>query len=138
MTFEECLNAVGVNTSAREWQFAIKQIYINLSIDTQKLECLGAQGCRFAQKSIRGTVKISERDGYVVATTGGLLIVCPATDDMPVTIMLDRKLIRVVEAESKFLKSAVNVKTNDELYEFKVGKKQLGDMEKLINKVRAR
>ena len=136
MIFDEVMHQLGVNPEAHEWLFALKQIYVNLGIDKDKLNCLGGQQCRFAQKSIRGSSIISERDGYYIGTTGGLLIICPAINDMPITIMLDRKQIRVVEAESKLLKAAVIVKTNDELFEFKVPKKQLSAAEKLVNKVR--
>ena len=136
MTFNEILQSIGVNPDAPEWSRAKTQLYVNLGIDTEKVDCLGGQAVRFTQKSIRGTVKIGEREGVVFEISSGLMIVCPAVDDMPLTILVDRKLIRIVEAESKLLKSCVTVKTNDELYEFKVPKKQVATLEKMINKVR--
>ena len=41
-----------------------------------------------------------------------------------------------IELIAILLKAAVIVKTNDELFEFKVPKKQLSAAEKLVNKVR--
>ena len=136
MTFDEVLQSLGLNSNAPEWSRAKTQLYVNLGIDSEKVDCMGGQSVKFIQKSIRGTVKIGEREGVVFELPNGLLVVCPAVDDMALTIFIDRKLIRVVESESKLLKSCVNVKTNDDLYEFKVPKKQIATLEKMINKVR--
>ena len=136
MTYFEVLQSLGMNADSPEWSRAKTQLFVNLGIDLEKTDCIGGQSVKFTQKSIRGTVKIGEREGVCFEISSGLLVVCPAADDMPLTILVDRKLIRVVEAESKLLRSCVNVKTNDDLYEFKVPKKQLGTLEKMINKVR--
>lgn len=138
MSYEEILFSLGINTDLPEWKRAKTQLYINLDIDVEKLEFIGGKAVKFTQRSIRGEVEIGEREGVAFIYSGGLLIVCTAADDMPLTVLIARKLIRVVEAETKLLKACVIVKTNDDVYELKVPKKQVSELEKMINKVRSK
>ena len=136
MMFDEVLSTLGVKGDSPEWKRAKTQLHINLGVDTEKADFIGGQAVRFCQKTIRGAVEIGEREGFVFGMPGGVLVVCPAVDDMPLTVNIEKKLIRVVEAESKLLKASVNIKTNDDLYELRVPKKQVAALEKLVNKVR--
>lgn len=136
MTLEQVLRNAGANLDSQEWSFALKQVHLHVSVDETKMDCYGSYPCRFSQSTIRGSVIISERDGYVVGANGGILVICPAVNDMPVTIYLEKKVIRIAEAESKLLKFIVNVKTNDEVFTFRAPKKIGVDIEKLVNKVR--
>ena len=136
MLFDEVLEQLAVKADSPEWKRAKTQLYVNLGIDTEKTECTGGQAVKFIQKTIRGEVEIGEREGYVFALSNGLLVVCPAVDDMPLTVLIEKKLIRIVESEAKLLRSCVIVKTNDILYELRVPKKQVDTLEKLVNRVR--
>ena len=107
-----------------------------MPIDVDKLDYTKCFACRFTLKSGRNTVKISERNGYFIGATSGILIVCPATDDLPITMYVDKKTIRVVQSESKLLKAELSVKTNEEMYCFKGPKKLVADIEKQVNKIR--
>ncbi|MBR1393007.1 MAG: hypothetical protein IJ561_04145 [Ruminococcus sp.] len=125
-----------INIESQEWQFVLKQLHIQLSVDVDKLDYYRCYPCRFTLKANRNAVKISERNGYFLSAKQGILIVCPSTTDLPVTLFIDKKTIRVVQSESKLLKSEVNVKTNDETFVFRAGKKQCSEIEKEVNKVR--
>ena len=138
MLFDELIQSLGAKPDAPEIKRAKTQLYINLDIDTEKLDCIGGQAVKFIQKTIRGEVEIGEREGYVFGISQGLLVVCPAVDDMPLTVLVEKKLIRVVESEAKLLRSCVIVKTNDELFELRVPKKQVETLERLVNKVRSK
>lgn len=136
MLLDEVLQSLGVKGDSPEWKRAKTQLYINLQIDTEKAEFFGGQAVKFCQKTIRGSVEIDEREGYVFTMPSGLLVVCVAVDDMPLTVVIERKKIRVVEAETRMFSAEVHVKTNDDLFELRVPKKQVGTLEKMINKVR--
>ena len=132
MLFDEVLQSLGVKGDSPEWKRAKTQLYINLQIDTEKAEFFGGQAVKFCQKTIRGAVEIDEREGYVFTMPSGLLVVCVAVDDMPLTVVIERKKIRVVEAETRMFSAEVHVKTNDDLYEMRVPKKQVGNLEKMM------
>lgn len=137
MQLLEVLIAEGsINIESQEWQRVIKQLHVQLSLDLDKLEFYKCYACKFTLKGNRNTVKIAERSGFFVSAKQGILILCPSTTDLPLTIFVDKKTIRVVEHDIKLLKAEVNVKTNDEVFCFKSGKKQVAEIEKEINKVR--
>ena len=125
-----------ININSAEWQFAIKQLHIQMPIDVDKLNYTKCFPCRFTLKGNRSSVKISERNGYFIGSTSGILVVCPATDDLPITLFIDKKGIRVVQSESKLLKAELSVKTNEEMFCFKGPKKVVSEMEREVNKVR--
>lgn len=125
-----------INIQSQEWQRLLKQVHIQLPVDVEKLEIYKCLPCRFTLKATRNTVKISERPGYFLSAKQGILVLCPSTTDLPVTLFIDKKAIRVVEHETKLLKAEVNVKTNDEVFSFKGPKKQCGELEKEVNRVR--
>ncbi len=125
-----------INLQAPEWQFAIKQMHIQMPVDVDKLNYTKCFPCKFTLKGNRNETKIAEKSGYFIGSSSGILVVCPATDDLPLTLFIDKKLIRVVQSESKFMKAELSVKTNEETFCFKGPKKVVADMEKEVNKVR--
>ena len=125
-----------INIESAEWQRVIKQIHIQMTLDIDKLDCYKCLECKFCLKANRSTTKISERSGYFISAKQGLLVICPSTTDLPITMFIDKKQIRVVEHETKFLKGEVNVKTNEDTYCFRGGKKQVAELEKEVNRVR--
>ena len=133
---EALANESSINIDSTEWQRVIRQLHIQMDVDVDKFDYYKCLPCRFILKTNSKSVKISERPGYLVSAKQGLLIICPSTTDLPVTIYVDKKLIRVVTAEAKFLKAEVNVTTNDETYVFKSNKKGVADIEKELNKIR--
>ena len=136
MNIEELLTSMSVDISSQEWKFALKNMYVNFSVDVKKLECIGGYECTFSRESVSGRKIIGDTDGYIICTNLGILVVCPKKDDFPVTAFISKKDIRVVEADTKFFKSFIKVKTNDDSYIFKIDKKQLKDLEKLVNKTK--
>ena len=133
---EVLISEGSINIESQEWQRVIKQLHIQLPVDVDKFDYYKCYACKFALKGNRNTVKISERPGYFVSAKQGILVICPSTTDLPITIFIDKKTIRVVEHETKLLKAEVNVKTNDDTFAFRSGKKQVAEIEKEVNKVR--
>ena len=125
-----------ININSPEWQRVIRQLHIQLEVDIEKFDYYKCYACRFTLKANRNAVKISERAGYFISAKQGILIICPSTTDLPVTMFVDKKLIRVVTSESKLLKAELNVKTNDDTYSFKSSKKGIAEIEKEVNKIR--
>lgn len=125
-----------VNISSPEWQRALRQLHIQMPIDVDKLDYSKCIPCKFTLLGGRNDVKISERPGYFISSKSGVLIVCISTTDMPLTIFVDKKQIRVVQHESKFMKSAIIVKTNEDTYSFKAPKKVGEEIDKELNKMR--
>lgn len=125
-----------ISIESTEWQRVIRQVHIQMDIDVDKFDFYKCLSCRFILKTNSKSVKISERPGYFLSAKQGILVICPSTTDLPVTLFVDKKQIRVVTAESKFLKAEVNVTTNDETFVFKSNKKGVADIEKEVNKIR--
>ena len=107
-----------------------------MDVDVESFDYFKCYPCKFTLKANRNSVKISERPGYFISARQGILVVCPSTTDLPVTLFVDKKLIRVVTSESKLLKSELNVKTNEDTYAFRSNKKGIADIEKEVNKIR--
>ena len=125
-----------INIDSPEWQRVIRQLHIQMEVDVDKFDYYKCYSCRFTLKANRNATKISERPGYFISAKQGILVICPSTTDLPVTLFVDKKLIRVVTSESKFLKAELNVKTNDDSYCFRSSKKGIADIEKEVNKIR--
>jgi hypothetical protein len=133
---EELLNQMGISTDATEWKFVLKHIAINFPVDVAKLDCISGYSCKFSHVSSQDVLQIDGKSGYVVGATAGLVVICPAVNDFPITAFVSKKEIRVIESESKMFKAFVRVKTNDDVYIFQCDKKQMKDLENLVNKVR--
>ena len=125
-----------INTDSAEWQRVLRQMHVQMTVDVDSFDYYKCYPCRFTLKANRNAVKISERPGYFIRAKQGIIVVCPSTTDLPVTLYIDKKLIRVVTSESKLLKSELNVKTNDDTYAFRSSKKGIADIEKEVNKIR--
>ena len=125
-----------INIDSAEWQRVIRQLHIQMEVDVEKFDYYKCYPCRFSLKANTNSTKISERPGYFISAKQGILVICPSTTDLPVTLFVDKKLIRVVTAESKFLKAELNVKTNEDTYCFRSNKKGIQDLEKEVNKIR--
>lgn len=136
MQIEELIRKMGQDPEDKKWQFALKHIYVNFPVDVKGLNCIEGYPCYFARYTITGRVDIGETEGFVIATDAGLLIICPAEDDFPVNEWVSKKLIRIVEAETKLFKAYVRVKTNDNVYSFRTDKKTVKDVERMANRVR--
>ncbi|MBR6873099.1 MAG: hypothetical protein IKN17_06305 [Ruminococcus sp.] len=127
-------NSININTP--EWQRAVKQLHIQMEVDVDKFDYFKCYPCKFTLKANRNAVKISERPGYFLSARQGILVICPSTTDLPLTMFVDKKAIRVVKAESKLMKSEVIITTNDDTYVFRSNKKGMQDIEKEVNKIR--
>ena len=125
-----------INTDSAEWQRVLRQLHVQMDVDVESFDYFKCYPCKFTLKANRNSVKISERPGYFISARQGILVVCPSTTDLPVTLFVDKKLIRVVTSESKLLKSELNVKTNEDTYAFRSNKKGIADIEKEVNKIR--
>ncbi len=125
-----------INTDSAEWQRVLRQLHVQMEVDVESFDYFKCYPCKFTLKANRNSVKISERPGYFISARQGILVVCPSTTDLPVTLFVDKKLIRVVTSESKLLKSELNVKTNEDTYAFRSNKKGIADIEKEVNKIR--
>ncbi|MBR4555462.1 MAG: hypothetical protein IKO27_07700 [Ruminococcus sp.] len=125
-----------INLDSPEWQRVLRQLHIQMTIDVDKLDYYKCLPCKFALKSINGSTKISDRPGFFLSAKQGMLIICPSTTDLPITMFIDKKGIRVVQSEIKLLKSEIDVKTNEDMFVFKSNKKGCQDIEKEVNKVR--
>lgn len=137
MQFEEVAKQVVGNIDTKAWQFALKHMYISFdAIDIKTAEFTSGYSCYFSKGSITGTAIINETEGYIFGSNLGLLIVCPMENDFPIVDFVNSKHIRVVEAESKLFKAYIRVKTNDNMYIFRVDKKKLSEIEKFVNKIR--
>lgn len=135
-TLEEQMRSMGVDTSATEWQFALKHIKINFPIDVDAQDYIAGYACTIGKTTLMGSTELSDRSGYLLGIQAGFIAICPSTNDFPATIYIPKKEIRIVEAEYKLFKSCVRIKLNDAIYHFKADKKVLKDIEKLINRIR--
>ena len=125
-----------INIDSAEWQRVLKQIHIQMEIDVDKFDYYKCLPCKFTLKANRNAVKISERPGYFINAKQGVSVICPSMTDLPLTMFVDKKSIRVVKAESKLLKAEVILTTNDDTYVFRSNKKGMQDIEKEVNKIR--
>ena len=125
-----------INIDSPEWQRVLKQMHIQMEVDVDSFDYFKCYPCKFTLKANRNTVKISERAGYFISARQGVLVICPSTTDLPLTMFVDKKQIRVVKAESKLLKAEVIITTNDDTYVFRSSKKGMHDIEKEVNKIR--
>jgi hypothetical protein len=127
-----------IDLKSQEWERAVRQLHIQMSIDVDKLEFFKCIPCRFTLLGLRNEVKISERPGYFISAKAGILVVCVSTTDLPLTLYVERKVIRGEEHNKlKFMKAEILVKTNDESFVFKAPKKVADEIEKEVNRIRA-
>lgn len=135
MQLRVILEMNGADMSSREWQFAFNHIHTNFSY-IEKVEYIKAMPCFYSKGSIVGNLIVSEHQGYALSSESGILAICTAKDDFPVVEWIPKKDIRVVEAENKLFKAYVRVKTNDIVHVFRVDKKKMSELEKMVNEVR--
>lgn len=107
-----------------------KNILNNVPDEYTALDYISFYQVKYTKKSIIGNNKSSEASGYLLISNSGLLIIC-----LVITFIKIRD-IRLVQAESKMFKSIVKVTTNDMYYIFRVEKKEIDEIEKLISKLR--
>ena len=136
MQIEELIRKMGQDPEDKKWQFALKHIYVNFPVDVKDMNCIEGYPCWFARYTITGRVDIGETEGFVITSDTGILVICPAEDDFPVNDWVSKKDIRIVEAESTLFKGYVRVKTNSDVYSFRVSKKIVKDVERMANNVR--
>lgn len=136
MQLEEILRTTNENIDSKDWQFALRNIYVNFVVDAKSLDCIEIYPCVFSKETITKSKQITPISGYIIGTTSGILVFCLRVNDFPVNAFIDKKTIRVVEAESKLFGAYVRIKTNDEVFIFKVDKKILSNVEKMVNKVK--
>lgn len=67
-----------------------------------------------------------------------MLALSASSTEMPITIIIRKQDIRVVEANASLFKASVRITDNNYEYEFKVSKKDISNIEKAINKTRNR
>jgi len=127
-----------IDLKSQEWERAIRHVHIQMKIDVDKLDYSKCIPCRFTLLGGRNDIKISERPGYFISAKQGILVICTSTTDLPLTLFIDKKSIRVVQHESKFLKAEIIVKTNEDTYSFKASKKIGDEIDKEVNKMRGK
>ena len=127
---------LSINIDAPEWKSTLMQMRVAINFDPDTLECLGAFYCKFALSDLLDEKIFSDREGYIVITNKGGLILAPSREELPLVATMTKKDIRSIEAKNKFTKTIVTVRTIDHIYDIKVAKKDGAELEKMLNKVR--
>lgn len=118
--------------------FAFKQLAIQNNIKIDEIECYDAFQCSFNYFDLQGNAQINNRSGVLLCTEKGMLALSASSTEMPITIIIRKQDIRVVEANASLFKASVRITDNNYEYEFKVSKKDISNIEKAINKTRNR
>lgn len=120
------------------WSFAFKQLAIQLNIKIDEIDCYDAFQCSFNYFDLRGNAQIDNRSGVLLCTEKGILVLSASSTEMPITMIIRKQDIRVVETNTSLFKASVRIIDNNFEYEFKISKKDVSNIEKAINKTRNR
>ena len=127
---------LGLNVDSPEWKSTIMQLRVVLKYDPDTLECTHGYVCKFTQSDLLDERMFTDRDGYIVITVKGAILLAPSREQLPLVATLTYKDIKSIEARNKFTKAIITVRTNNHIYDFKVAKKDGGELEKQLDKCR--
>lgn len=137
MTLIESLTANSISLDSLEWSMTLKQARVRFPVDIDKINCIKAYSCVFTLENTIDSIKINNKQGFVIIADTGIAVLCPLINDFPITSYIPKKDIRVVESEVKLFKSMIRIRTNTEVYVFKCNKEDIKEIEKNINKIRS-
>lgn len=129
-------NTLGLDVDSPEWKSTLLQMKVTLKWEPETLECVGGFACKFTQSDLLDERMFTDREGYVICSVKGVVLLAPAKDELPLVAAITKKDIKSVEAKNKLTKAIVTVKTLNHIYDFKTAKKDGAELEKQLNKVR--
>lgn len=135
MNIEELLNNnLGIDTTQEIWVRAFRKFRIDTGEKVEQLECLEGYNCKITLRTNQGKDLVKGIQGCVIDTTKGLVVFGVQFKELPITLLIKGKSIRVLQISNKFLNTVGTVRTDDLVIEFTVPKKFSTQFEVMLSR----
>lgn len=125
-----------INLSSPEWDRVVKRFEMSHNLTLDDLECEDGIRCKIGYADANGKVLVTPTLGLMIATTAGLLILCPSEDNVPIAALIPKENMKVVGIEKKLFNTTISIETKAGKYLFVTNKHKSYECEQIISNVK--
>lgn len=127
---------LGIDTDQDIWVSAIKKFKVDTGENLSALKCIGICSCKISTRTSKGDEVVKGISGCAAATDKGLVVLGVEEGKFPVTLLIKKNNIRVLQFNSKLLSATGTITTDSSVIEMVVPKKSASKLEVMLNKAR--
>lgn len=127
---------IGIDTDKDIWVSTIKKFKVDTGENLNALNCIEMCSCKVSTRTSRGDEVVKGLSGCAAATDKGLVVLGVEEGKFPVTMLIKKNNIRVLQFNSKLLSATGTITTDSSVIEMVVPKKSASKLEVMLNKAR--